>query len=572
MPAWLILLVVCTLFVWAIFVSEDEILARYHAAAIEALDSGCWVDARIAYERLMTQKEPPLDVQFGMALSLDHTGEPELARLMMERIAPIEKSGFLAAHYWCGCRLMDQKSLKPEEVRAVQSHLLRVVLDVGAQKSPVSVESEPVPADGDTVKEAAANHPTSLDWTTREWLKPSEYADARRRLARVLIMNRQYGDALPHLQVARYTDPSLHFALASILALQGKTSESRVEAEQLCASLTQLLAEQPDDLECRLQLVRVLTFSKDFMRAIAVLHEGLKLAAPDDTDVSGDLKASPAGISSKTSRVSSSVATSPQKIEDIEKSQPAEEAHDPAKRQEILRHALAAVHIAWAKTWRPNAKPPVDRVQLLGKALFWDQWNFEAIMLLLTITRPTAEESQEISRLLGELDGLETPAAVHYGLGRRAEDRSELALAKKHYRLALQKEPGMVAAANNLAWLEAATESSRLDDALELIDRALRQRPNQPNMLDTRATILFKLERWADAARDLEAILLQGAGTAGRHRILADCYDHVAKPDLAVRHRNSAQEIEDKQRKEQKGNKPASNSGTARGRMVRLPS
>ena len=56
----------------------------------------------------------------------------------------------------------------------------------------------------------------------------------------------------------------------------------------------------------------------------------------------------------------------------------------------------------------------------------------------------------------------------------------------------------MTAAYNELAWMYA-EEERNLDEALQLIEEALRQAPDRPAFLDTKAAVLHKLQRHQEA-------------------------------------------------------------------------
>jgi membrane protease YdiL (CAAX protease family) len=72
--------------------------------------------------------------------------------------------------------------------------------------------------------------------------------------------------------------------------------------------------------------------------------------------------------------------------------------------------------------------------------------------------------------------------------------RTKEALLKK----SLARQPGLVEAYNDLAWLYA-QEEKNLDVALELAEKALQFDPDQPAYWDTKAEILEKLGRFEDA-------------------------------------------------------------------------
>ena len=65
-------------------------------------------------------------------------------------------------------------------------------------------------------------------------------------------------------------------------------------------------------------------------------------------------------------------------------------------------------------------------------------------------------------------------------------------------RRSIAKQPGLADAYNDLAWLYA-EEEKNLDDALELVEKALSYAPEQSAYLDTKANVLEKLGRYDEA-------------------------------------------------------------------------
>jgi tetratricopeptide (TPR) repeat protein len=109
------------------------------------------------------------------------------------------------------------------------------------------------------------------------------------------------------------------------------------------------------------------------------------------------------------------------------------------------------------------------------------------------------------------------------------------AAAEASYRLVLEQEPFNPRALNDLAWLMA--ERGEFAPSLELINRAIRLDPNNPNALDTRAMIYEGMDRLQDARVDRErCVTLSGADTAeaaGALVKLAELYRKLDDPGSA---------------------------------------
>ena len=75
---------------------------------------------------------------------------------------------------------------------------------------------------------------------------------------------------------------------------------------------------------------------------------------------------------------------------------------------------------------------------------------------------------------------------------------------------------------------------------LELADLALKKAPNEGEFHETRGSILLKLQRWSDAAQELNAALEMGVDRPETHESLAVAYDQLKQPELADQHRQKS--------------------------------
>lgn len=79
--------------------------------------------------------------------------------------------------------------------------------------------------------------------------------------------------------------------------------------------------------------------------------------------------------------------------------------------------------------------------------------------------------------------------------------------AEEIYKQLLEQYPDNIRILNDLAWI-LQEHNQEYDDALDLINRGLILVPNDIHMLDTRGTILMKLERFSDAKSDFEKLIV----------------------------------------------------------------
>ena len=112
----------------------------------------------------------------------------------------------------------------------------------------------------------------------------------------------------------------------------------------------------------------------------------------------------------------------------------------------------------------------------------------------------------------------------------------------EHLERAVEASPDNVVALNNLAYgLAEKGDEAALLRAVVLLDKAvavgegLGQVP--PNVWETRGQVLAKLERWREAAVDLEQALKAMSGQPGVHETLAKVYVALGEPALAEEHR-----------------------------------
>jgi tetratricopeptide (TPR) repeat protein len=84
------------------------------------------------------------------------------------------------------------------------------------------------------------------------------------------------------------------------------------------------------------------------------------------------------------------------------------------------------------------------------------------------------------------------------------------------YRKVLETNPGSLLAANNLAfyYAEYQPEEGRLEEALKLIERPLKERPDAPSIVDTAAWIHFRMGN-LEKARDLMLSVEEKIGDEG---------------------------------------------------------
>jgi tetratricopeptide (TPR) repeat protein len=153
-------------------------------------------------------------------------------------------------------------------------------------------------------------------------------------------------------------------------------------------------------------------------------------------------------------------------------------------RQQHFDDALAACEQAW------KTCPPED----IGTAS----------LAVLRAMKPTAEQCRPIERHLLEAQKKDPRSTAFVMLLADLYDlRGDYAEAQRAYRQALAQDGDNVVAMNNLAWLLAET-SGDTDEALRLIQQAIKLQGERAELLDTRAAVELAKSQVDAAIKDLE--------------------------------------------------------------------
>ena len=150
-----------------------------------------------------------------------------------------------------------------------------------------------------------------------------------------------------------------------------------------------------------------------------------------------------------------------------------------SKRISYLFNALAA---------QPNHMPIYERLILLASEKNAGGDNFVRVR-------------DELNRLIAED---EPNPMAHFALSNILWEQGETEKATTHLELAYKIEPRFTIVLNNLAWILSHKDSPDLERALELAEQAVEANPKNGKYRDTLGTIYMMLERYKDAAAELE--------------------------------------------------------------------
>jgi tetratricopeptide (TPR) repeat protein len=89
-------------------------------------------------------------------------------------------------------------------------------------------------------------------------------------------------------------------------------------------------------------------------------------------------------------------------------------------------------------------------------------------------------------------------------VGMLEDARKNYDAAVDNYKKALEKDPNNAIAANNLAWLYAATGKGNLDEAVKLAQTVVQKNPTVASFVDTLGWVYYKKTLYAAAAEQLQ--------------------------------------------------------------------
>lgn len=341
----------------------------------------------------------------------------------------------------------------------------------------------------------------------------SEDPNIRLLYARMLVREGKPLEALPYYEQLADKDPEIRMEYAESLRANAKASD-RPEEEQQAIREINLAQEEfrsrvrrdPLDMKSWIRLHQCHIFKREFRTAISVLNEAQLATGNED-----------------------------------------------------LRQAQARVLVASAdfliKEGGGLAKNFDAVVQQLDQALALAPNDQAALALLvIVVNSPEIETDTAISLLQEKLVDSQAPAMVHFLLGSKYAQKSAFDQALFHFERARKNSPQTAAILNNMAWVlsnmplqEGETEEDgekRLEQALNLINQAIKGDPERITYYDTRGQIRVKLGMFKEALDDLErAIPTMSDKSAKFHEALAACYDEAGQSDLARVHREKAEEI-----------------------------
>lgn len=415
----------------------------YKKAADLAFASSDWERSRLFYQRAVEMGINDSNTKFQLAKAAEKSGDLPVKVAVMESLAPIERPVFAPAHLWQATRVLTVQPVTRERVDLALGHLRHVLA-----------------------------------------LSPRDIA-ANGMLGDIYFQAGRYDAAIQHLKVAHQAKPVWCLMLAKASALVGDVASAKTYGERSQALFRQLVIDDPEDVEARLDWGESTLLLEDFQESSRILLDGLKL-------------------------------------------------NDEPR----FKQALTQVLIHWADTIPKGTEAGRHQAfQLLARALEQAPREillFDRIIELLKSGGQTAEEIEDF--LLDNITNGRAVGISHLILGTALLEESKNADAGFHLERALEMLPQGSIVANNFAWYLIHIEPKEPDRALRIINQVIEQFPGQPELHDTRGHIQLELANWKNAINDLEISLGADRRRISTHEGLAKAYSSLGNENLAARH------------------------------------
>ena len=221
------------------------------------------------------------------------------------------------------------------------------------------------------------------------------------------------------------------------------------------------------------------------------------------------------------------------------------EAASKTSDSKVYAAGMASIYADWAAQVAKSDPRNVElRLKLIQQGLRCDPQSLPLLELLLPLTRLSATESKEASVMLTRMlaEGGSSPM-LHFVVGNDAFQRGDTEMAAKHFNLAYELGPKLPIVANMMAMMLATGKDPDPARALAIVQPVVDRFPNEPDVRNTRGTILVKLARWQEGVKDLEFALPKLRIKGPTHASLALAYRNLGMSQLADEHDRLAREL-----------------------------
>jgi tetratricopeptide (TPR) repeat protein len=209
-----------------------SLTTRYRTEAESRIKLRDYAGAEVCFKRLLAINPDDREYRYMMVLVLEQLNQLEHAEAIARSIAPTDRTGLPAAHFWLARRILADQTRLRYQATLAEGHLLRFL-------------------------QVAPNHDDG------KWMIGSLYY----RMGR-------YRDARPYLESVAGDHPERLLLLASVLKSLGEPEESLRRARSAQQLAKTRATARPDDKVARLVWADSCAFMDDYAGAINILEEG----------------------------------------------------------------------------------------------------------------------------------------------------------------------------------------------------------------------------------------------------------------------------------------------------------
>ncbi len=236
LPALVVLALLLTCIGIYQFSTMRNLVSYYRGVADSAIKGKDQETAQIALERLIALEGDSLENRFKLGQVLDALGQSDRGQVLVESAAPLDKTGYPPAHYYRAVQLCRKSNPSPDELLAIETHLLRTI----------------------------QGNPDALG--------------AHVLLGQYYVRIGKADKAIEHLQKACVAQPELTLHLAVLCAQQGKAELVDYYARLAVDHFQKATEENLDNTEARMAWAEALVLLREYDKAVDVLTEGWRVA------------------------------------------------------------------------------------------------------------------------------------------------------------------------------------------------------------------------------------------------------------------------------------------------------
>ena len=209
----------------------------------------------------------------------------------------------------------------------------------------------------------------------------------------------------------------------------------------------------------------------------------------------------------------------------------------------MKREASNFFIVRYDKISKSDPEDLTTQMKYIENALVFDVNNLEIYNRMITLYG-RAKDSEEGAKIRGTLESMisegKSPALGHFALSCIYMLNLNSKQAEFHLNQSYKLNQNLPVVTNNLAWMLAHTEVPDLDRAMDLIQSAIKDVPENVSFRGTLATILMKQGKLDLAIAEYERVLSQLPDPRGAHQKLAEMYKQLDQPSMAKLHEDKA--------------------------------